>query len=185
MYLCSFASGHVLVSGAATLFKIDEYINGPPPSADPAKGQYRTQLNHIQCSSGVVTEVHFSSYGRPVMPRYLRGPLGKRRWWGRRRRIRYRLLGNKGPRISNRCHAKNTFDIVRSMCYGKPACNIRVSNDVFGDPCKGRTKYLAVQVRCGSPEELIIVQLPLPETFMPYKAQILSAISPTKDIDGL
>ncbi|MEI8090990.1 MAG: tetrahydrofolate dehydrogenase/cyclohydrolase catalytic domain-containing protein [bacterium] len=31
----------------------------------------------------------------------------------------------------------------------------------------------------------IIVQLPLPEQFKQYKTQILAAISPTKDIDGL
>ncbi|MCI0501854.1 MAG: hypothetical protein L0Y61_08965 [Epsilonproteobacteria bacterium] len=31
----------------------------------------------------------------------------------------------------------------------------------------------------------IIVQLPLPDVFKPYKTQILSAITPTKDIDGL
>lgn len=31
----------------------------------------------------------------------------------------------------------------------------------------------------------IIIQLPLPEKFVPYKAQLLAAITPTKDIDGL
>lgn len=31
----------------------------------------------------------------------------------------------------------------------------------------------------------IIVQLPLPDQFMSYKSNILSAISPTKDVDGL
>lgn len=31
----------------------------------------------------------------------------------------------------------------------------------------------------------IIVQLPLPENFKQYKTEILSAITPTKDIDGL
>lgn len=31
----------------------------------------------------------------------------------------------------------------------------------------------------------IIVQLPLPETFQQYQAQILSAIQPNKDVDGL
>jgi len=31
----------------------------------------------------------------------------------------------------------------------------------------------------------IMIQLPLPELFAPYKSQLLSAITPTKDIDGL
>jgi 5,10-methylene-tetrahydrofolate dehydrogenase/methenyl tetrahydrofolate cyclohydrolase len=31
----------------------------------------------------------------------------------------------------------------------------------------------------------ILVQLPLPEQFASYKTEILSAITPTKDIDGL
>lgn len=31
----------------------------------------------------------------------------------------------------------------------------------------------------------IIIQLPLPETFVPYKEQLLSAITPLKDLDGL
>lgn len=31
----------------------------------------------------------------------------------------------------------------------------------------------------------IIIQLPLPQLFSPYKEQLLAAITPQKDIDGL
>ena len=31
----------------------------------------------------------------------------------------------------------------------------------------------------------IMVQLPLPELFEPYKEQLLAAITPQKDLDGL
>ena len=31
----------------------------------------------------------------------------------------------------------------------------------------------------------IIIQLPLPEQFEPYKEQLLAAITPQKDLDGL
>lgn len=31
----------------------------------------------------------------------------------------------------------------------------------------------------------IMIQLPLPESFVEYKTQMLAAITPTKDIDGL
>ena len=34
-------------------------------------------------------------------------------------------------------------------CLGKRACNIRADNRIFGDPCRGHTKYLAIQYKCG------------------------------------
>lgn len=42
-------------------------------------------------------------------------------------------------------------------------------------------RYLNQDTECVG----IMVQLPLPESFKQYKSQILSAITPTKDIDGL
>lgn len=42
-------------------------------------------------------------------------------------------------------------------------------------------KYLNQDASCVG----IIVQLPLPDQFKQYKTQILSAITPTKDVDGL
>ncbi|MFA7717974.1 MAG: bifunctional 5,10-methylenetetrahydrofolate dehydrogenase/5,10-methenyltetrahydrofolate cyclohydrolase [Candidatus Absconditabacterales bacterium] len=42
-------------------------------------------------------------------------------------------------------------------------------------------KYLNYDKECVG----IIVQLPLPEQFQPYKEQILAAITPEKDVDGL
>lgn len=37
-------------------------------------------------------------------------------------------------------------------CQGRNNCRIGVSNDIFGDPCRGTLKTLAVEAECLSPD---------------------------------
>ncbi|KAL9950503.1 hypothetical protein ACROYT_G043011 [Oculina patagonica] len=58
-----------------------------------------------------------------------------------------------GDDVSNtNCGAAESIAIVRSACQGKQECSLKASNDVFGDPCDGITKYLEIgsltPVRC-------------------------------------
>ncbi|XP_057686023.1 L-rhamnose-binding lectin SML-like [Corythoichthys intestinalis] len=67
---------------------------------------------------------------------------------------------NYGRRDRNTCafqkplqYVKNTecthpTNIVADRCNGKNSCTIKVSNKVFGDPCKGTYKYLEVAYSC-------------------------------------
>lgn len=41
----------------------------------------------------------------------------------------------------------NNCDLVQT-CIGSKSCNIGVSINTFGDPCKGVTKSLAVEASC-------------------------------------
>lgn len=49
------------------------------------------------------------------------------------------------------CHAESSAQVVETQCVGKNSCILRATNDVFGEPCYGRTKYLAVDVACDPP----------------------------------
>ncbi|XP_078353652.1 rhamnose-binding lectin-like [Oculina patagonica] len=54
-----------------------------------------------------------------------------------------------GDDVSNtNCGAAESIAIVRSACQGKQECSLKASNDVFGDPCDGITKYLEVRYEC-------------------------------------
>ncbi|XP_062506270.1 L-rhamnose-binding lectin CSL3-like [Corticium candelabrum] len=46
------------------------------------------------------------------------------------------------------CRAVDSYSIVQSMCQGRRTCNVRASNSVFGDPCRGTHKYLQVKYVC-------------------------------------
>ncbi|KAJ4846033.1 Beta-galactosidase 9 [Turnera subulata] len=46
------------------------------------------------------------------------------------------------------CHAPNSLSLVSKACQGRKECNIKVSNAVFGDPCRGIMKTLAVEAKC-------------------------------------
>lgn len=49
------------------------------------------------------------------------------------------------------CHADSSVQAVEDQCLGKNSCAIKATNAVFGEPCYGRTKYLAVDVACDPP----------------------------------
>ncbi|XP_070568451.1 L-rhamnose-binding lectin CSL3-like [Ptychodera flava] len=46
------------------------------------------------------------------------------------------------------CRADNSLSLVSGQCDGKSTCDVRASNDVFGDPCWGTFKYLDVTYEC-------------------------------------
>lgn len=48
------------------------------------------------------------------------------------------------------CDGANATAIVTSACLGQPSCEVWVNTTVFGDPCFGVFKVLAVQATCSS-----------------------------------
>ena len=53
--------------------------------------------------------------------------------------------GTNGNYAIGGCHASNSQKVVESLILGKNKVTISASNDVFGDPCYGTFKSLAVQ----------------------------------------
>ncbi|XP_078677821.1 uncharacterized protein LOC144914140 [Branchiostoma floridae x Branchiostoma belcheri] len=50
--------------------------------------------------------------------------------------------------MTTRCRSPNGLTQVRTLCQGKSSCSVRASDSVFGDPCPGSSKYLAVKYAC-------------------------------------
>ena len=56
--------------------------------------------------------------------------------------------------INSRCHSDTdkpayfSIDVVEQYCLGKSTCTIPSDSSIFGDPCPGIGKYLAVAMRC-------------------------------------
>lgn len=74
---------------------------------------------------------------------------------GRRRRINIieanygRLTGGQicpGSIKTTYCGAARSQAKVRTACEGKSQCFLRATNSIYGDPCKGTTKYLEVGI---------------------------------------
>ncbi len=80
----------------------------------------------LSCPSGqVINEVNFASYGTPG--------------------------GSCGSFSKSSCDASNSMTIVAVACKGMDICTLNVDSTIFGEPCKGSDKHLAVQVTCGIP----------------------------------
>ncbi|KAL3506440.1 hypothetical protein ACH5RR_031822 [Cinchona calisaya] len=80
---------------------------------------------NLKCEDGYsISSIEFASYGTP------------------RGKCQAFALGN--------CHAPNSTSLVIQACKGRNSCSIGVSSAVFGDPCHGTVKTLAVQARCSS-----------------------------------
>jgi hypothetical protein len=80
----------------------------------------------LSCPQGeVITDITFASYGTPK--------------------------GACGGYSSSHCDAGNSVAVVSDICMGKKGCSVNADNALFGDPCRGTFKRLAVQVSCGSP----------------------------------
>ena len=45
-------------------------------------------------------------------------------------------------------HYRTYFQKVKEYCQDKRNCEVHAANSVFGDPCVGIVKYLAVEYRC-------------------------------------
>ena len=50
--------------------------------------------------------------------------------------------------IDTPCHAPNSTAIVAAACLHRQRCSFAVSNDVFGEPCGGVSKTLAIRATC-------------------------------------
>ncbi|XP_056020703.1 uncharacterized protein LOC130054563 isoform X2 [Ostrea edulis] len=93
---------------------------------------YRTTIcehnrKRVRCGRGEKITVHYAMYGRRsknTCSKYLKG------------------------RFSTRCKAKHSKHITKRHCNGKRFCTLHASNSVFGDPCRGTYKYLAVTYSC-------------------------------------
>ena len=46
------------------------------------------------------------------------------------------------------CVSRNSMAKVKESCERKHYCRLTASNNIFGDPCRGVTKYLEVSYRC-------------------------------------
>ena len=55
---------------------------------------------------------------------------------------------NTGPIFTIDCKAAKSLGIVQKACLGKARCVLSANNSVFGNPCYGTYKYLAVQYSC-------------------------------------
>ncbi|CAH1267833.1 CPAMD8 [Branchiostoma lanceolatum] len=46
------------------------------------------------------------------------------------------------------CRSPTSLSVLQERCDGREACSVRAENGVFGDPCVGTNKYLAVEYEC-------------------------------------
>ncbi|MCU0665309.1 MAG: M66 family metalloprotease [Myxococcota bacterium] len=80
---------------------------------------------NLSCPSGQVMRViSFASYGTPT--------------------------GSCPSFATSSCHASTSKSKVESACLNKGSCSVGASNGVFGDPCVGTPKKLAVAYTCGT-----------------------------------
>ncbi|KAH3766800.1 Bacterial alpha-L-rhamnosidase concanavalin-like domain [Pelomyxa schiedti] len=81
----------------------------------------------MQCPTGyIISTISFASFGTPT---YTAGTCSS-----------YQL--------STSCHAGSSVAAVEDFCLGNNMCEISVQDDLFGDPCYGTLKWLAVEAIC-------------------------------------
>jgi formylmethanofuran dehydrogenase subunit C len=71
-------------------------------------------------SNGTFTSVKFASYGTPV--------------------------GTCGNYTVGACHAANSLSLIQAAAIGVNSFSIQASNGIFGDPCSGTPKNLAIEM---------------------------------------
>ena len=57
-----------------------------------------------------------------------------------------------GCMSNTNCAAGNSLEKVMDYCAGQNSCEFNAGNDVFGDPCRGTGKYLALDYECAVPK---------------------------------
>ena len=60
-----------------------------------------------------------------------------------------------GCMSNTNCAASNSLEKVMDYCAGQNSCEFNAGNEVFGDPCGGTGKYLAVDYECAVPKEAV------------------------------
>uniref|UniRef100_A0A672YXB0 SUEL-type lectin domain-containing protein n=1 Tax=Sphaeramia orbicularis TaxID=375764 RepID=A0A672YXB0_9TELE len=84
-------------------------------------------LAYLQCDKGQVIHVYSADYGR---------------------RDRTTCIYNRPYSQIQKTDCSSPSSKVAESCNGKNSCIIKVSNSVFGDPCKGTYKYLEASYMC-------------------------------------
>lgn len=80
---------------------------------------------NLSCPSGqVIGSITFASYGTPT--------------------------GSCPSFAASSCHAQSSADKVKAACLNKSSCSVPAGNTLFGDPCPGKFKKLAVLFSCSS-----------------------------------
>lgn len=100
----------------------------PPPvdmwSSESKSRRQLTPVLSLECPSPnqVISSIKFASFGTPH--------------------------GSCGSFNHGKCSSARALSVVQKTCIGSKSCNIGVSINTFGDPCKGVTKSLAVEASC-------------------------------------
>eukprot|EP00463_Aulacantha_scolymantha_P001935 TRINITY_DN257_c0_g1_i1.p1 TRINITY_DN257_c0_g1~~TRINITY_DN257_c0_g1_i1.p1 ORF type:complete len:248 (-),score=36.38 TRINITY_DN257_c0_g1_i1:204-947(-) len=58
--------------------------------------------------------------------------------------------GNVSSLKKGSCHSNTSLQVVESLCQHHEMCQISVNDNIFGDPCHGTKKRLAVSVKCSA-----------------------------------
>jgi predicted DNA-binding protein len=103
----------------------------------------------------IFSEILFASYGTPV------GEYGQ---W---------VLGN--------CHAENSLEIISQYALGNNTFSISADNSVFGDPCGGVAKRLAVTAMYAPAPSTTTTTIPTPETTTTTEATVPVATTSTTE----
>jgi hypothetical protein len=56
--------------------------------------------------------------------------------------------GTCGSFTQGHCNSSRSLSLVQKACIGLRSCNVEVSTRVFGEPCRGVVKSLAVEASC-------------------------------------
>lgn len=82
---------------------------------------------YMQCHSGTQIKIDHAEFGR-------RSP---------------HFCPGANSTTTTTCQASSALRRVTFICQGRPHCLLRISTEMFGDPCPGVAKYLLVRYFCG------------------------------------
>eukprot|EP00049_Salpingoeca_infusionum_P017850 m.354639 g.354639 ORF g.354639 m.354639 type:complete len:1153 (-) comp17070_c0_seq1:211-3669(-) len=106
-------------------------LNTCPANTVGGIADENTNLTLTCSNGGTIKSITFASFGTPT--------------------------GACGAFKTGSCNANDTVSIVEKLCVGKSSCSISASDTVFGDPCYGTVKQLAVQgVGCSTPAKYVV-----------------------------
>ncbi|RZR80532.1 hypothetical protein BHM03_00006603 [Ensete ventricosum] len=98
----------------------------PPPVDAVNTAQRKDAVLHLECphSDHVISSVKFASFGTPH--------------------------GTCRSYSHGNCSSTTALAILQHACIGVRSCDVKVSTEVFGDPCRDVVKSLAVEASCSS-----------------------------------
>ncbi|CAF2165272.1 unnamed protein product [Brassica napus] len=119
----SFATKH---TGSNLCLKVSESHPAPVDTwTSDSKFSNRTSpVLSLKCpvSTQVISSIRFASFGTPT--------------------------GTCGSFNHGRCSSARSLSVVQKACVGSRSCKVEVSTRVFGEPCHGVVKSLAVEAVC-------------------------------------